>query len=94
MVVETLVSVLMNFDADFQADNIETVNALQGMGAHFYVSKKLDLDLKNRPNLPAKPSIEEPLVVELKKLPSYLKYVFLGTNNTLLVILAANLNEG
>jgi len=93
MVVETLVAVLMNFEVDLRCDYVETVNALQGLGAHSYAPKKLDLDLKNMPSPPVKPSIEEPPVLELKQLPNHLRYVFLGTNNTLPMILAANLNE-
>ncbi|KAK4713595.1 hypothetical protein R3W88_019502 [Solanum pinnatisectum] len=93
MAVETLAAVLMNFDADFWSDYIETVNALQGMGAHSYAPKKLDLDLKNMPSPSAKPSIEEPLVLELKQLPNHLRYIFLGANNTLPVILATDLND-
>ncbi|XP_015162309.1 uncharacterized protein [Solanum tuberosum] len=93
LVVEILVAVIMNFEADFWSDYVETVNALQGMGAHTYAPKILDLDLKNRPSPPAKPSIEEPPVLELKQLPSHLRYVFLGANNTLPMILAANLND-
>ncbi|KAK4718859.1 hypothetical protein R3W88_017197 [Solanum pinnatisectum] len=93
MAVETLAAVLMNFDVDFRYDYVETVNALQGMEAHSYAPKKLDMDLKNRPSPPAKPSIEEPPVLELKQLPNHLRYIFLGTNNTLPVILAIDLNE-
>ncbi|KAK4707341.1 hypothetical protein R3W88_033115 [Solanum pinnatisectum] len=63
------------------------------MGTHSYAPKKLDLDFKNRPNPLTKLSIEEPPVLELKYLPNDLRYVYLGTNNTLLVILATNLNE-
>ncbi|XP_015158637.1 uncharacterized protein [Solanum tuberosum] len=74
LAVETLTAVLMNFEADFRSDYVETVNALQVMGAHAYAPKKLDLDLKNRPSPPAKPSIEEPPVLELKQLPSHLSY--------------------
>ncbi|KAD5961340.1 hypothetical protein E3N88_12813 [Mikania micrantha] len=40
-----------------------------------------------------KPSLEEPPKSELKELPKHLKYVFLGENNTLPVIIAANLDE-
>ncbi|KAK4731475.1 hypothetical protein R3W88_024463 [Solanum pinnatisectum] len=69
------------------------MNALQGMGAYSYAPKKLDLDLKNRPSPPAKPSIEEPPVLELKQLPNHLRYVFLGANNTSPMILAAELND-
>ncbi|XP_049406066.1 uncharacterized protein LOC125869653 [Solanum stenotomum] len=42
---------------------------------------KLDIDLKNRESPPAKPPIQEPPNLELKALPSHLKYVFLGENN-------------
>ncbi|XP_049406213.1 uncharacterized protein LOC125869831 [Solanum stenotomum] len=66
---------------------------MRGMGAHSYAPKKLDLDLKNRPSPPAKPSVEDPPVLELKELRSHLIYVFLGTNNTLPVILAVDLNK-
>ncbi|XP_059294570.1 uncharacterized protein LOC132047560 [Lycium ferocissimum] len=42
---------------------------------------------------PRKPSIIEPPKLELKQLPSHLKYEFLGPNNTLLVIVSALLTE-
>ncbi|KAG5631575.1 hypothetical protein H5410_003292 [Solanum commersonii] len=70
---------------------VETLAA--GMGAHSYAPKKLGLDLKNRPIPPTKLSIEEPPVLELKQLPGHLRYAFVGTNNSLLVILAADLND-
>ncbi|XP_049410485.1 uncharacterized protein LOC125873640 [Solanum stenotomum] len=92
-VVETLAAVLMNFEEDLRDNYVETLNALQGMGSHSYAPQKLDVDLKNKPNPPVKSSIEEPHVLELKKLHSYLRYVFLGANNTLPVILATNLND-
>ena len=37
IVVKTLTAVLINFDAHFWSDYRETVNALQGMGAHFFM---------------------------------------------------------
>ena len=40
-----------------------------------------------------KPSIEEPPQLELKPLPEFLKYVFLGPNNTLPVIISSTLNH-
>uniref|UniRef100_M1DH28 Integrase core domain containing protein n=1 Tax=Solanum tuberosum TaxID=4113 RepID=M1DH28_SOLTU len=93
LAVETLAVVLMNFETDFRSDYVETVNALHGNGEHSYAPKKLNLDLKNRPSPPTKPSLEEPPVLELKQLPNHLRYVFFGTNNTLPVILAADLND-
>ncbi|XP_047256170.1 uncharacterized protein LOC124888930 [Capsicum annuum] len=58
-----------------------------------YALKKLDLDLKNRPSPPVKPSIKEPPMLDLKKLPSHLWFVFFSSGNTLPVIIAADLSE-
>ena len=38
-----------------------------------------------------RPSIKVPPELELKQLPSHLKYAFLGKNSTLLVIISASL---
>ena len=69
------------------------VAALSGLGSYCKKPLKLDIDLKNRASPPAKPSIEVPPILELKALPPHLKYVFLGANNTLHVIIAADLND-
>lgn len=61
------------------------------MGSHSYAPKKLDLDLKNRPTPPLKPSIKEPLKIDLMEFPGHLRYVFLGENNTLTVIVVVDL---
>ena len=50
------------------------------------------LDLLNREVKPTMPSIESPPTLELKLLPSHLKYVYLGRNNTLPVIISSSLN--
>ena len=42
---------------------------------------------------PPKPSIEEAPKIELKELPSHLQYALLGENETLPIILAANLSR-
>ena len=39
-------------------------------------------------------SIESPPSLELKMLPSHLKYAYLGQNNTLLVIISSTLDAG
>ncbi|XP_060957656.1 uncharacterized protein LOC133029180 [Cannabis sativa] len=55
------------------------------------------LELKESNFKPPKPSIQEPPKLELKPLPSHLKYAYLGDNDTLPVIIASNLvveNEG
>ncbi|KAD6454877.1 hypothetical protein E3N88_09583 [Mikania micrantha] len=44
-------------------------------------------------NKELKPSLEEPPELELKELPTHLKYVFLGGNKTLRVIIASDLAE-
>jgi hypothetical protein len=84
---------LMEEDDDDAEISEDDICALSGLGAYRYPPKKLDLDLKNRPTPPAKPSIEEPPTLELKELPSHLKYAFLGSGNTLPVIVAADLGE-
>ncbi|XP_049369931.1 uncharacterized protein LOC125834820 [Solanum verrucosum] len=66
---------------------------IAGYGNTFVCAKQIGLGLEKHAKPPAKPSIEEPPVLELKQLPNHLRYVFLGTNNTLHVILAADLNE-
>ncbi|XP_016546381.2 uncharacterized protein LOC107846533 [Capsicum annuum] len=91
--MEILVAVLMNFDRESIEEYKETVCALIGKGSYSYAPKKLYLDLKNHPTPPTKPSIEEPLVLELKELSSHLRYVFLGSGNTLPVIIVADLGE-
>ncbi|XP_075492505.1 uncharacterized protein LOC142530560 [Primulina tabacum] len=48
---------------------------------------------KRRDLIPPKSSIEEPPTLELKPLPPHLKYVFLGKNNTLPVIISAALTD-
>ncbi|KAM6586871.1 hypothetical protein CsatA_009476 [Cannabis sativa] len=49
------------------------------------------LELKESNFKPPNPSIQEPPKLELKPLPSHLKYAYLGENDTLPVIIAANL---
>lgn len=49
---------IMNFNGDRIEEYGETVNALQGMGVYAYAPNKLDLDLKYRPTLLAKPLIK------------------------------------
>ena len=50
------------------------------------------LDLSNREVKPTMPSIELPLVLELKFLPLLLKYVYHGNNNTLPIIISTFFN--
>ncbi|GJX89134.1 reverse transcriptase domain-containing protein [Tanacetum coccineum] len=51
------------------------------------------MDLKQREAIKAKSSIEEPLELELKDLPSHLEYAYLEGNNKLLVIIAKGLKD-
>lgn len=90
--VETLVEVLMNFKSDGIANYDDMVNALWAQGYYRYLLK-LELDLKNHKTPPTRPSIEA-LDVSLKALLSHLWYVFLGHNNTLPVIIVADLDDG
>ncbi|XP_049363262.1 uncharacterized protein LOC125827979 [Solanum verrucosum] len=90
---EPFESILANHDESEIQEYEEMIAALIGLGAYAQNPIKLDINIKNRCSPPAKPSIEEPPTLELKILPSHLKYDFLGTNNTLRVIISANLSE-
>jgi len=65
--------------------------ALEGRG---YWKRELEfepLQLEERTTPPAKPSIEEPPELELKLLPSHLRYAFLGPKSTLPIIISFSL---
>lgn len=81
----------MNLKSDGIDEYKELVNALHGIGSYKYTLKKLDLDLKNRTIPPAKPSIKEPPVLELKAFPSHFQSAFLRANKTLQAIITADL---
>ncbi|XP_015166870.1 uncharacterized protein [Solanum tuberosum] len=67
--------------------------AMARLGEYSRNPLKLDIDLRNRENPPAKPSTEEPSKLELKVLPAHLRYAFWGANNTLPVIIPIDLLE-
>lgn len=69
------------------------VNARAGLSSYTFAWKKIDLDLTNRASPPAKSSMEEPPVLELKALPSHLWYASLGDKNILMVIIVVDLVE-
>ncbi|XP_038880526.1 uncharacterized protein LOC120072190 [Benincasa hispida] len=82
---------------DYQLNNIELteeetrvceVLALEGTLKEFKPPS-----LSERQTKPMRPSLEQPPELELKQLPRHLKYAFLGTNNTLPVIISANLTK-
>ncbi|XP_070038315.1 uncharacterized protein [Nicotiana tomentosiformis] len=73
-VEDTLQVVLLNHDEDEKEGLVECANALKGMGSYTYGPQKLSLDLENRKTPPTKPSIVEPPTLELKHLPSHLRY--------------------
>ena len=82
----------MNFDSDCIEEYESLVAALDRDDIRFK-PKKYELDMKNHESPPAKPSIEEAPKLELKALPPHLRYEFLGKGDTLLVIIASDLNE-
>ncbi|KAK4726947.1 hypothetical protein R3W88_031864 [Solanum pinnatisectum] len=91
MGVDALAAVMMNFEGDCIEDYDELVAALDRFEFHSK-SKRLELHMKNRDSPPVKPSIKEAPKLELKALPSHLRYVSLGRDGTLPVIIAADLN--
>ncbi|XP_070008596.1 uncharacterized protein [Nicotiana sylvestris] len=69
----------------------EWVMALEGRGFWSREPQFESFELENRATPPAKPSIEEPPKLELKPLPDHLRYVFLGPDSTLRVIISSGL---
>ncbi|XP_075078336.1 uncharacterized protein LOC142164306 [Nicotiana tabacum] len=88
---DPLAACLMNLDEANGEDLAEWVLALKGQG---FCKRELEfepLNLEERKTPLAKPSIEEPPKLELKPLPSHLRYAFLGLDSTLPVIISASL---
>ncbi|XP_049394646.1 uncharacterized protein LOC125858920 [Solanum stenotomum] len=90
--VDAVVAIMMNFEGDGIEDYDELVAALDRFEFRSK-PKKLKLDMKNRDSPPTKLSVEEAPKLELKDLPSHLRYVFLGRDGTLRVIIVAELSE-
>ncbi|PHT29555.1 hypothetical protein CQW23_30846 [Capsicum baccatum] len=67
--------------------------ALKEKRSYSHTPKHPDLDLKNQPSLIAKTCIEELPMLESKDLPDYLRYVFLGSGNTLSMSVVDDLSE-
>ncbi|XP_070031630.1 uncharacterized protein [Nicotiana tomentosiformis] len=88
---DPLTGCLMNLEEVNGEDLAEWVLALQGQG---YWKQELEfepLHSKERKNPSSKPSIEAPPQLELKPLPSHLRYAFLGPNSTLPIIISSGL---
>uniref|UniRef100_M1DRQ7 Integrase core domain containing protein n=1 Tax=Solanum tuberosum TaxID=4113 RepID=M1DRQ7_SOLTU len=83
---ESLVVTPLNYDGEEIQNYDEVVAALSLLGSYSKIPLKLDINLKNRRSHTAKPSIEEPQKLELNVLSPHHCYVFLGANNTLLVL--------
>uniref|UniRef100_M1DAZ4 Integrase core domain containing protein n=2 Tax=Solanum tuberosum TaxID=4113 RepID=M1DAZ4_SOLTU len=89
--VDALAAVMMNFDGD----GIEDYDGLVVTLDRFkFCSKprRLELDMTNHDSPPTKPYVEEPLKLELRALAYHLRYVFLGKDGTLPVIIVADLS--
>ena len=69
--VEALAAVIMNFDSDC-IEEYESLVAALDRGDVRFKPKKFELDMKNRESPPAKPSIEEAPMLELKALLPHL----------------------
>lgn len=90
--VKALRVVMMNLDGDGVEEYDELVIALERFEFR-YKQKRLELDMKNYDSPPIKSSVEEPPKFELKDLPSYMRYVFLGKEITLTVVIVADLKK-
>ncbi|XP_073153675.1 uncharacterized protein [Henckelia pumila] len=88
---EPLEAALISEQVDVLNDGIEEMTAYLNDNQSWRRGGKLRLeDLGNRKDLVLqKPSLEEPPTVELKPLPVHLKYMFLGENDKLHVIISS-----
>jgi hypothetical protein len=81
---------------DFDTDQyIEEVHDLleTTVSANFHPWKVPKEPLPLTSSIPSVPSLESPLKLELKSLPNKLKYAFLGSNDTLPIIIASDLQK-
>ncbi|KAL4361204.1 hypothetical protein GQ457_04G025620 [Hibiscus cannabinus] len=76
-------------EAEFEDDEPQKVNWIVNRPGMNFES----LDLSSTGFKPNKPSIEQPPVLELKPLPEQLKYVYLGNDDTLPVIISSKLQH-
>ena len=88
--VESLEAIMMNLKINSIKYYDEWVATLEKFEYRSKL-KRTELDM-NRESPPARPYIEEAPKLELKDRPPHLRYVFLGRNETLPVVIAADLN--
>ncbi|KAK4721325.1 hypothetical protein R3W88_011558 [Solanum pinnatisectum] len=88
---DPLEKVLIGYEVegDTEAQEIETCSNLALVDTRKPQAESLDREL----GPPPKQSIEQPPKLEIKTLPAHLRYAYLGTNETLPVILSAELSE-
>lgn len=93
LVEKPLQATLLNHPGTYVKEFNEVCNALEGMDSYPYTPKKLYLHFKNKQASPSKSSIIKPPNIQLKPLPTHLKYVFLGENKSLPAIVSVKLND-
>ncbi|XP_070025028.1 uncharacterized protein [Nicotiana sylvestris] len=91
IVKDPLEACLMNLEEMDGEGLAEWVMALEGRGFWSREPQFESLELEKRATPPVKPSIEEPPKLELKPLPDHLRYMFLGPDSTLHVIISSSL---
>ena len=82
---------IMNFERDDIKEYGSLVVALDWCDFQFKLNK-LELDIKHRESPTTKPFTEEAPKLEIKALPPHMRYVFLGGDDTLPVIITSDLN--
>ncbi|XP_055824436.1 uncharacterized protein LOC129892957 [Solanum dulcamara] len=88
---DSLAKVVMGQDIEKNVKAKELASVLNMPNISIW--KKNVEPLNRELGLSPKPSLEEAPKLELKQLPAHLRYVFLGVNNTLLVIFSSALSE-
>lgn len=89
--VEALEVVIINFKSDIVEEYGSFIATLES-NEYRSKTKKLEFDVKHHESTLARHSIEKALKLEPKVLPPHLRYLFFGTDDTLLVIIATYFN--
>uniref|UniRef100_A0A1S4AUZ6 Aspartic peptidase DDI1-type domain-containing protein n=1 Tax=Nicotiana tabacum TaxID=4097 RepID=A0A1S4AUZ6_TOBAC len=88
---DPLETCLANLEEMYGEGLVEWVMALEGQVFWKREPQFESLELEKKATPPAKPSVEEPPKLEMKPLPAHLRYVFLGPDSTLPVIISSGL---
>ena len=89
--IEALAAVTINCESYGIEEYGSLVTTLE-RGEYRSKPKKLELDMKHCESPPMRPFIKDAPKLDIKVLPSHLRYVFLGKDDIFQIIIALNMN--